>query len=256
MSKVFYHKVGNLSPSISATLKDADGNAINFTGALGVTFSMWDSSGSVIIDGKTASFVDASAGQVEYQWDAEDVGTPGTYTAAFKVTYSDGTTESFPRNDWIIIDLAPLISDWTYGGAPETDTDAGERDSVRFLTGDTDHTDKKVSDAEIAFAISQTDDIYQASGLIARTLASKYASMVDQSFESMKVSYSHLQDKYLQIASNMETLSIKHGSPEVGLPSFGGVSLSDMESNNEDTDINQPEFRIGMFTDKSASDPN
>lgn len=89
-------RVGDTRTVIAATLKRPDNTVEDLTG-LTLTFQMTDSKGSDKV-AETASNVtvtDASAGQVEYAPQADDVDTEGTYFAYFRV--ADGTDkDTFP----------------------------------------------------------------------------------------------------------------------------------------------------------------
>jgi hypothetical protein len=65
---------------------------------------------------------------------------------------------------------------WTYGGDPA----ANSRDEVRFLLGDTDTNDQLVSDAEVAWAIAETDSLHGAAAQLADGLSAKYARYPDE----------------------------------------------------------------------------
>ncbi len=89
-------KAGATSPAIQDTLLDADGNAIDLTGAT-VTFVMGPvASGSASVQG-AASIVSASSGIVSYAWGTADLATPGLYYAYWQVQYSGGAVEKLPQ---------------------------------------------------------------------------------------------------------------------------------------------------------------
>jgi len=46
---------------------------------------------------------DAANGKIEHQWQPEETSNPGTYNAEIEVTYSSGSVETFPNNDYIKI---------------------------------------------------------------------------------------------------------------------------------------------------------
>lgn len=91
---------GNRAPALVATLKDAAGAVIDLTAATAVTFTMRNSSdGTVKVNAAAGTFVGTrTSGQVSYAWGTTDTNTVGTYQAKFTVTWSDGTTTSFPTD--------------------------------------------------------------------------------------------------------------------------------------------------------------
>lgn len=145
---------------------------------------------------------------------------------------------------------------WTYGGAPGTTTAATRRDAVRLLVGDTDTTDQQITDEEIAFGLSQaSDDIYNASALLCRALAGKYARLVDTSVESVSSSYSQRAKQYAELAVRLTKEGKKLGSVGMGVPVAGGMSISEMEGVESDTDRVPSAFRVEQFSNPPRFDP-
>ena len=145
---------------------------------------------------------------------------------------------------------------WTYGGAPGTTSAPTRRDAVRLLVGDTDTTDQQVSDEEIAFGLSQAaDDIYNASALICRALSGKYARLVDTSIESVSSSYSQRATQYAELAVRLIKEGKRLGSVGLGVPVAGGMSISEMQSIEDDADRVPSAFRVDQFSNPPRFDP-
>lgn len=109
----FTIKRNDTSPSISYSLGDAAGDAVNLTGA-SVVFKMAKARGSglpgeLAVD-SAAVIVTASEGDVRYDWDAADTEAAGDYVAEFEVTYSDGEVETFPNAEYITVTVKADIS--------------------------------------------------------------------------------------------------------------------------------------------------
>jgi len=104
----FYIKQNDTSPSMLATLQDANGVAVDVTSAT-VNFYMGNINGNVV--NSTATIVDAAAGQVRYDWVALDTANSGMYQAEFEVIYVGGTKETFPNNDYISVVIKPDLQD-------------------------------------------------------------------------------------------------------------------------------------------------
>lgn len=95
---VFTITQGARSPSIGATLTDANG-AVNLTTASGVTFDMrLVADGTLKVDAGTATIVDAAAGKVAYPWATNDTNTVGVFQGKFTVTWADAKKTMFPTS--------------------------------------------------------------------------------------------------------------------------------------------------------------
>jgi hypothetical protein len=97
-------KVDDLSPAITATLKDQDDAAVNITGAT-VTFR-WRLKGASSWTSGSASITSGAGGTVSYQWTTGQTATAGTYESEWKVTAS-GNTRTFPSNEYSLFYIRP-----------------------------------------------------------------------------------------------------------------------------------------------------
>lgn len=102
---------GDRLPSITATLIDASGVAVNLTG-LSVTFKMRlsDESRPAITGG--ATITDAINGKVRYDWASGDTDTPGLYLVTWAVTFAGPKIESFPnsRAKRVSLEILPRLA--------------------------------------------------------------------------------------------------------------------------------------------------
>lgn len=98
----FYIKQDDTSPELQATLKDADGTAIDLTGAT-VRFHMRQSGSTTAKVDAAATVVTAASGIVKYTWSAADTDTEGRFEGEFEVTYADGSIETVPNTGYIPI---------------------------------------------------------------------------------------------------------------------------------------------------------
>jgi len=106
----FYIKQNDTAPSIRATLKDGDGDVINLTDAT-VRFHMRTIGGtSTKVDASATVNSPATAGVVQYDWDAADTDTIGSFQAEFEVTYGNSKIESFPNNGYIRVEITDDIT--------------------------------------------------------------------------------------------------------------------------------------------------
>lgn len=105
-----FAKQGDTSPSVLRTLQDGDGNGINLTDA-DVVFNMRRIHGdqSPIIEAGEVTLVDASAGDVSYEWQPGDTDETGGFYGEFEVTFSDGSIETFPNDGYIRIAIVEQL---------------------------------------------------------------------------------------------------------------------------------------------------
>lgn len=102
MSEKFTIKRRDTSPQLVYTLSPT----VSLVGASAV-FNMSDLSGASIIERATASIEDAANGIVGFTFSAAQTAAAGTYDAEFEVTLSDGSIETYPNNEYIIVEIIP-----------------------------------------------------------------------------------------------------------------------------------------------------
>ena len=105
----FYVKQNDTSPSMLATLQDADGNAVNLTAAA-VRFHMRKIGRPDVIVDAAAVVVTPLSGLVRYDWIADDTSDTGSYQAEFEVTYADASIETFPNDGYIRVEIIDDIT--------------------------------------------------------------------------------------------------------------------------------------------------
>ncbi len=105
----FYVKQNDTSPAMLATLQDADGNAVNLTGAT-VRFHMRAIGGAQALVDEAATVVTPLSGIVRYDWSADDTNAIGSYQAEFEVTYADASVETFPNDGYIRVEIIDDIA--------------------------------------------------------------------------------------------------------------------------------------------------
>jgi uncharacterized protein YfaS (alpha-2-macroglobulin family) len=104
----FTIKQSDTSPSLRATLQNANGTAINLTSAT-VRFHMKSLDGTVVLD-KAMTVTTPLSGIVTYNWQTGDTATAGTYFAEFEVTYADLSIETFPNTGNLPIVITPELN--------------------------------------------------------------------------------------------------------------------------------------------------
>lgn len=104
----FTIKQNDTSPSLQATLKDAALQPIDLSGA-NIRFYMRSVDGTLKLD-EPMQVVNALGGRVQYDWQAGDTDTVGTYFVEFEVTYSDDSVETFPNNGYKTISVVKELN--------------------------------------------------------------------------------------------------------------------------------------------------
>lgn len=81
---------GDKKPAVKGTAEDADG-AIPDLDLASVRFYMRnEETGDMKVDGEAATVVDASTGEVKYEWQDGDTDTVGTFETWFVASWADG----------------------------------------------------------------------------------------------------------------------------------------------------------------------
>ena len=99
----FNIKQNDTSPNLEVFLRDDKNRPINITGAAVVFHMRNRSDNSVTINGGSVTIVSGPLAQVRYVWSASNTSTTGNFDGEFQVTFSDGTIETFPNDDYIRI---------------------------------------------------------------------------------------------------------------------------------------------------------
>lgn len=132
---------------------------------------------------------------------------------------------------------------WNYSGRPDTN----ERDKVRFLIGDTCKENPLVQDEEIAFTLGKFPEVELAAALCCRAIAAKFSRQVNTTVGGVSRSCSDLAKAFAARATELDPDDMTTGAAAVlVLPSFGGLSLSEKEVLDSDTDATPVNFKIGM----------
>lgn len=128
---------------------------------------------------------------------------------------------------------------FTYAGLPSTGTTAGRRDAVRLLLKDVTSGSALYQDAEIAFFLTHHgNNVFRAAATAARGLAARQAeskSVGDLSLSGFGKTWREVAAEYDATADRQTVLYA------------GGISISDKQSAEQDTDRVAPAFTRTVF---------
>jgi hypothetical protein len=95
---------GDTQWTLEGAVTDSNGNVINLTTAVSVTFNVKSETGAQILS-NSASVISASGGIVGYTSSSNDIPylIPGIYTADFTITFSSGQILTAPTYPKIIL---------------------------------------------------------------------------------------------------------------------------------------------------------
>lgn len=137
---------------------------------------------------------------------------------------------------------------FTYSNDPETEP----RDAVRLLIGDTDDKDPLLSDAEIAFYLSENgDNQYRAAMEACKAIAALLSRRPDYMVGRTLVSNQQRAEAFLKLA---EAMKQKYLAGSVA-PYAGGISKADKQTQEDDDDRLTPFFSRNNFVQPGADNP-
>ena len=129
---------------------------------------------------------------------------------------------------------------WSFDPALSTD-----KDKVRLYIGDTDSTNPQVADETIEATLVLYPDPMLAAAVIARSLAAQYGRDVTYHAGSVGENSSDLARFYLDLAKELDPMGVTRAIPLAQI-SVGGLSLSDKDTLDSNTDAGPPSFSKGM----------
>lgn len=134
---------------------------------------------------------------------------------------------------------------WTFTSTAPFATD---RDYVRLRIGDTSSGDQLLQDEHITGAISEWVNRDLAAAACAEMVGAYYARKVDKTAGKLSISMSQASEHYFGLAKRLR-MEVALGAK----PYAGGISVSDKESEESDSDRVAPAFSVGIFDHGAAS---
>lgn len=136
-----------------------------------------------------------------------------------------------------------MAGTWTYDPALLATSQLFQ---VRTLIADVNFNDQLLWDEQITFALTQRGNIYSAAADCCRQIAAKYSRDIDISEGLLRKTFSVRQRAFADRAGELDMRAKFTGK---GLPYAGGISRSDKQLREQNTDRVMPQFMIGLMDD-------
>lgn len=117
---------------------------------------------------------------------------------------------------------------WTYSNDFTT-----TKDQVRFLIQDTNTSRQLVTDEEIEWLVSTEANVYTAAAMACETLVTKAGSIKSKWVGDLRIVYD--ASYYRNLAMSLRARGSSHQ-----VPFAGGISISDKQTQENDSDAVQP----------------
>ncbi len=138
------------------------------------------------------------------------------------------------------------MANWSYSGDPS----ASLLDKVRFFIGDTDHDAQQCSDAEINSVLADHgNEPYATAIVMVEGLIAKYSRKVDKTIGDLHISYSQMAGNYKTLLSQLKS----RASIELAGPCLTAMVQDDKKTNENDSSLAKPSFKLGMTDYKDPS---
>jgi hypothetical protein len=122
------------------------------------------------------------------------------------------------------------------------DPNASTIEQIRWEIYDIDSTQAKFADAEIQYAYDQEHSILGAAARLCEQLQVRYCGAANRSMGPLRVQLNELAQTYRSKAKDLRMRSIKYAYPYVG-----GISDAKKDTFEDDSDLIQPNFEVGMM---------
>lgn len=129
---------------------------------------------------------------------------------------------------------------WNYSGNPGFSA----KDQVRYLIGDTIASKPLLNDAEIEWVLTQ----YQFTPMNAairccEAIVAKFSRQADESVGQVKITFSQKAEAYRKLITDLRNRLAMEGA----VPYSGGISKSDIQANDQNSNRVRPDFTKHMM---------
>lgn len=133
MEADFVVRQGDTASALTDQLLDAAGVAVNLTGAT-VTLTLVPLAGdTALVNNGAATIPTPLEGRVSRAWGAGETATPGLYLGSWRVTFSNGSIQTFPNSGFFLVEIS-ASAPTGLGGAYMTLEDAKQTLSLTGLS--------------------------------------------------------------------------------------------------------------------------
>ena len=128
-------------------------------------------------------------------------------------------------------------------------------DALRLLIGDTNSSAQQLQDAELTYFLTLADnDVFLAAINAARTLAAKFARDVDSAVESIRIAAQDKYKHYIELAETIRKQKEDLTTTGFASPVMPGISISTMDSVDDDSDRFPNRFRFGLHDNPEVNE--
>jgi hypothetical protein len=131
-------------------------------------------------------------------------------------------------------------------------------DYLRILIGDTGDTpileDEQIETISALYSDSQA---LLAAAALADAIAAKYSNMVAISISGLgSFQYGDRARAFMALATRLRAQANAAGSTDLGTPYVGGISKTDVATNDDNADRTPNSFKVGRDDYPGVNDPN
>lgn len=150
-----------------------------------------------------------------------------------------------------------MATHWTYDPSQLASASAGyfsaatigQRYNVRLLIQDTNINRKLFYDEEIDWQLTQENNVWTAAASLCDILVSRAGGVTSKSIGSLSLSYD--PKLYFSLGGQLRARGSSYQ-----VPYCGGISISDKESQQANTDAVRPSFARGLEQNPGAPQPS
>lgn len=132
---------------------------------------------------------------------------------------------------------------WTYGADPSRSPE----DALRFLVGDTIQERPLLDDNEVLYLTGRNTNLNIAAAEACEALWSRFCAISDYTVGSVSKKYSDMAAKFKERAADFRKDASRNA-----LVSFPSTLASTKQTLEDDSELSQPQFSIGMGDNPEA----